>query len=166
MVGTPGMEIHWSQTLKFWIWHSRSKQSFPVILGNNQLFDTQVRGETKSRDTLGFFIKKTHFEQFHGPVVCEWGGMGTQSKGIKEFVNWLKKLGFLTDLTPVGPASYLFCVVSEARKRWRGSPISWILIQTLRNILSTSQLTIPIGDHGRNHSFSTDTFFPLNVSWI
>ena len=46
-----------------------------------------------------------------------------QSKGIKEFAKWLRKLkGCLTDPTPAGPASGLFCVVLEARKRGYREP--------------------------------------------
>ena len=44
--------------------------------------------------------------------------MGMQSGSIEGFANWLKALeGSLADPTAAGPASCLFCVVSEFRKR-------------------------------------------------
>ena len=45
-----------------------------------------------------------------------------QSESMKEFANWLKELeGSLLDPSPAGPASCLFHVVSEARKRAFGN---------------------------------------------
>lgn len=46
-----------------------------------------------------------------------------QSRGITGFTNWPRKLeASLTDPTPAGPASCLFCVVLEARKRGYSEP--------------------------------------------
>lgn len=46
-----------------------------------------------------------------------------QSRGITGFANWPRKLeGSLTDPTPAGPASCLFGVVLEARKRGYREP--------------------------------------------
>lgn len=87
--------------------------------------------------------------------------MGMQSKDIKEFANWLRKPeGSLPDPTPAGPASCLFCVVSEAMKRWHSEPRKLVtdgdIWKCCSHHIPINGITVHAGGHGRTLS-SADT---------